>query len=165
MKYSKKYLIYLHYFLTIIFILSIFSASTLAISGSEENTDIEKLNSEERISVSHILYSLQVVDITGKNLSKTNLDRLQYSFEDTNQEFNLKYRDELVEVLGDNFEILLDTAREAEKRELVMEPKILVAPGHIATMYVAQEELFLDVESVDSITYTNVFVLLLYFRY
>ena len=164
MKYSKKYLIYLHYFLTIIFILSIFSASTLAISGSEENTDIEKLDSEKRISVSHILYSLQVVDITGKNLSKTNLDRLQYSFEDTNQEFNLMYRDELVEVLGDNFEILLDTAREAEKRELVMEPKILVAPGHIATMYVAQEELFLDVESVDSITYTNVFELELYPR-
>ena len=45
-----------------------------------------------------------------------------------------------------------------------MAPKILAAAGHTATMYVAQEELFLDVESVDSITYTNVFELELYPR-
>ena len=164
MKYNKKYLIYIHYFFTIIFIISIFSTSTLAISASEENKNIEKLNSEKRVSVSHILYSLQIVDITRKNLSKTNLDRLQYFFEDNNQELNLMYRDELVEVLGDNFEVLLDGVRESENKELIMEPKILVVPGHTAIMYVAQEELFLDVESVDSITYTNIFELELYPR-
>ncbi|RAK10617.1 hypothetical protein C8C77_10414 [Halanaerobium saccharolyticum] len=164
MEYNKKYLFYVRYFFSIILIILIFSASVLAVTDSEEKSNLENHKLEKQASINHILYSLQVIDITRKNLSKVNLDRLQYYFEDSDQEFNLIYRDQLVELLGDNFEILFDAAREAEKTELILEPKILVAPGHTATMYVAQEELFLDVESVDSIIYSNVFELELYPR-
>ena len=146
MKNNKRYLFYSQYFFIIVIISLIFSAAALAVSPNQ------------------ILYSLEVVDIRSQNLGKINLDRLQYYFEDSNQQSNLIYRDQLLELLGDNFEIVLDTARETEKEELIMEPKILVAPGKRAVMYVAQEELFLDLESVDSITYTNVFELELYPR-
>lgn len=164
MKYNRKYLFYTRYFFTILFIILIFSIAVSAVSDSGEKSNIENLKFEQSVPVSHILYSLQVVDITSKNSGKLNLDRLQYYFEESNQKSNLIYRDQLLERLGDNFEIRLDTARETEKKELIIEPKILVTPRRRATMYVAQEEIFLDldVESVDSITYTNVFELELY---
>ena len=91
MKYNRKHLLYVRNLFTIIFIILIFSASALANPDSEEKANLENQNFGKGISANHILYSLEVVDITSKNLSKIELNRLQYSFEDSDQELNLIY--------------------------------------------------------------------------
>jgi hypothetical protein len=157
-KYYKKYFLSILFFLTIIFILFIFSVTALAIPDSEKNENINSLIYNNRISINHILFKLEVIDITNKNLSNLNLNRLEYEKE-ADQEFNLINQEELIEIFGNNFEFMLEAVREQETEELILSPRIIVAPGHKAVMRVVQEELFLDVESVDSVTYTNAFEL------
>jgi hypothetical protein len=159
MKYYKQYFVSTLCFLTIILISLVFSITISASTEPEKNDEINSLKFERQLSVDHILYRLQIIDITTKNMSKINLSRLEYSTEESEQEINLINREELLQVFGSEFELELEKVYEQEKEELILGPRILVAPGHTASMYVAQEDLFLDAEYTELETYTNTFEL------
>src|SRR6056297_3293294 len=164
MKYYKQYFLSTLFVLTIILIIVLFSTTVLATSESEKNDEINSLEFERQLSVDHILYRLQIIDITTKNMDKINLSRLEYSTEESEQEINFIKREELMELLGSEFELELESVYEQEKEERILGPRILVAPGYRASMYVAQEDLFLDAEYTELETYINTFELELFPR-
>lgn len=160
MKNKQKYFLPLLCFLTITVIMVIFSAAILA----APNLNNEKYNSnnfKKQENINHILFELEILDITNTNLTNLNLKSLEYEA-DTEQDFNLINKNELIEIFGDNFEISLKTVSKQNTEKLILSPRITVSPGHSAMMRVAEEELLLNldgIESIDSITYTNVFKL------
>jgi len=158
MEYYKKYFLSPFWFLFIILIIFISAITVVASSNSEEIMNINSSNFNNQISINHILFKLEIIDVTDKNISSFNLERFEYE-EENDQEFNFINKDQLIEFYGNNFEIMLQKLREQESEESILSPRIIVAPGHTATLQVAEEELYLDVESVDSITYTNIFEL------
>ena len=164
MKYYKQYFLSTLFVLTIILIIVLFSTTVLATSEPEKNDEINSLEFERQLSVDHILYRLQIIDITTKNMDKINLSRLEYSTEESEQEINFIKSEELLELLGSDFELELESVYEQEKEERVLGPRILVAPGYRASMYVAQEDLFLDAEYTELETYINTFELELFPR-
>ncbi len=155
----NKYSVSALWFLIILLISLLFSPTVLAISTPEKNDEINSLKFERQSAIDHILYRLQIIDITTKNISKINLNRLEYSTEGSEGEINLIKREELLEILGSEFELELENIYEQEKKELILGPRILVAPGYSASMYVAQEELFLDTEYTELESYINTFEL------
>jgi hypothetical protein len=162
-KYYKRYFLSTLCLLTIILISLIFSAAVLAASDSQKE-EIKSLKFERRPSVDHILYKLQIIDITTENMSKFNLNRLAYSTAESEREINLIKREELLELFGSEFELELENVYEQEKDEVILTPRILAAPGHRASMYVAQEDLFLDAEYTELESYINTFELELFPR-
>lgn len=126
-----------------------------------KNENYQQQVFQNQKAINHILFKLEILDITDLNLSNLNLTKLKYENE-ADQDFNLIKREELLGVFGDNFGMNLEAVREEETEELVLSPRIIVSPGHTAVMRVAEEEIFLDladIESIDSITYTNIFEL------
>ena len=141
----------------ILFAVSIFvEAATL---DSPEENNGESTNLESNFTHNQILYSLEIVELTEKNLSKTKLERLAYLESSFGSDFNLIQREELTEIYGEEFESMLEIQTGEESSDTIFIPQIVVVPFHIGVLRVAQEELLLDVESVDSIVYTNVFEL------
>ncbi|MFP4199354.1 MAG: hypothetical protein ACLFSO_07160 [Halanaerobium sp.] len=159
MKYYKQYFLSTLCLLTIIIISVIFSTTVFANLEPEGKDEINSLKFDRQLSVDHILYRLQIIDITTKNMSKFNLSRLEYAAEESEREINLINREELMQIFGSEFELELEKVYEQEKEELILGPRILVAPGYPASMYVAQEDLFLDAEYTELETYTNTFEL------
>jgi hypothetical protein len=159
MKYYKQYFLSTLCFLTIILISLVFSITVLAAPETGKKDELSSLKFERQLSIDHILYRLQIIDITTKNMSKINLSRLEYTAEEVEQEINLINREELLQVFGSEFELELEKIYEQEKEELILGPRIIVAPGHTASMYVAQEDLFLDAEYTELESYINTFEL------
>lgn len=145
--------------ITIIFIL--FLSSNKVIYAENNSADLsEKIILSEKVILEQILYSLEIIDITDSVLSKNSLNKLAYINLEEDREFNLIKRDELLETFGDNFEAEIDAGREKKYSRSVFIPQIVVIPHHKGILRAAQEELFLDVETVDSIIYTNLFELI-----
>jgi hypothetical protein len=141
----------------------IFSISILAeayeteVSSGEEY--IKNNNLDEDYSLKQILYSLEIVELTEKNLSRVNMQRLAYTESRLDSEFNLIKREELTEIYGEEFELILNLHSEKYRSDIIFRPQIVVTAFHQGVLRVTEEELLLDVESVDSIVYTNVFEL------
>ncbi|MFW5809175.1 MAG: hypothetical protein ACOCWN_01700 [Halanaerobium sp.] len=159
MKYYKQYFLSTLCLLTIILISLMFSTTVFANSEPEGKDEINSLKFDRQLSVDHILYRLQIIDITTKNMSEFNLSRLEYAAEESEREINLINREELMQIFGSEFELELENVYEQEKDELILGPRILVAPGYPASMYVAQEDLFVDAEYTELETQTNTFEL------
>jgi hypothetical protein len=155
--YKRRLLKYI--IITIIVIL--FLSSNKVIYAENNSADLsEKAIVSEEVILDQILYSLEIIDITDSVLSKNSLNKLAYINLEEDREFNLIKRDELLEILGDNFEAEIDAGRGKKYSRSVFIPQIVVIPHRKGILRAAQEELFLDVESVDSIIYTNIFELI-----
>lgn len=144
--------------LLILFISVLVEADEAEASSLEEYIKINY--SEQNNSLNQILYSLEIVELTESSLSRSDLQRLAYTEGSIDSDFNLIKREELNEIYGEEFEAILEFHSEKQRSDSIFEPQIVVTPFHKGVLRVAEEELLLDVESVDSIVYTNVFELI-----
>jgi len=160
----RKNIIIIFIIITILIPLILFAFSVLVGAAEAEEksikSDINIKAVNKNYSQNQILYSLEIVELTERNLTRSNLERLAYTEDRSEPDFNLIKRDELTEIYGEEFETILDFRSQKESSDNIFAPQIVVAPFHRGTLRVAQEELLLDVESVDSIVYTNVFELI-----
>ncbi len=160
----RKNILIIFILITILIPLLLFVFSVLVEAAEAEESsiksDINKKDEDNNYFQNQILYSLEIVELTERNLTSTNLERLAYTENKSEPDFNLIKRDELTEIYGEEFETILDFRSERERSDTIFAPQIVVTPFHTGTLRVAQEELLLDVESVDSIVYTNVFELI-----
>jgi len=159
----KKNILIIFIIITILIPLLLFAFTVLVEASTAEGENkkdvTELLASERNYSQNQILYSLEIIEITERNLSRANLDKLAYDESSSDRDFNLIKKEELTELYGEEFETVLDMRSEIENSKTIFEPQIVVTPFHRGVLRVAQEELLLDVESVDSIVYTNIFEL------
>ena len=163
-KYYNKYFLSTLCFLSIILISLLFSLTVLAIPEPKKGIEIDSLKFERQSAIDHVLYRLQIIDITTKNITKINLNKLEYSTAESKDEINLIKQEELLKLFNSELELELENIYEQEKNELNLGPSILVAPGNTARMYVAQEDLFLDAKYTKLDNNTNTFELEVYPR-
>lgn len=160
----RKNILIIFILITILIPLLLFVFSVLVEAAEAEESsiesDINKIDEDNNYSQNQILYSLEIVELTERNLTRSNLESLAYTENKSEPDFNLIKRDELTEIYGEEFETILDFRSESDRSDTIFAPQIVVAPFHTGILRVAQEELLLDVESVDSIVYTNVFELI-----
>ncbi|MFW6381096.1 MAG: hypothetical protein ACOCZ3_01010 [Bacillota bacterium] len=142
-------------YIPLLALIVIFTGTLLPVvaAGTDEG-DIPELTRKNQI-----LYSLQVVEVFSSASKRLQLDSLELGEGVEQGDLIFINNTDLLELAGEEWELELSALQEKEQTSIISGPRIAVIPGQTGRLTVTQEELLLDVDSVDSITYENVFEL------